>query len=120
MLRDTSQSFVNVNPKTPKRSNAIDDSEISLMKKYAISARIAAARPVRPHRNTLSGKRESGDRPRTGRSPPTDREPASTQPVTGEPLQVRPFDAACDFVSSGAGSFAYWSWPSTDCPSPRP
>src|SRR4051812_27902834 len=107
MSRDTSQLFVNVNPKTPKRSKAIDDSAVSLMKKYAISARIAAASPVRPQRSALSGRRESGDRPRTGRPPRTDTEPASTQPPTGEPLQVRLSDAAFDFVRSAAGSFAY-------------
>src|SRR2546423_15500588 len=104
MLCETSQLFVNVKPKTPKRPKAMDDSSISLIKKYAIRMRIAAARPVRPHRNTLSGNRASGDRPRTGRPPRTDTEPASTQPVTGDPLQVRLFDAACAFFSSGPGS----------------
>src|SRR6476620_7889153 len=109
MSRDTSQLFVNVKPNTPKRSKAIEASEISFTKKYAISARIAAARAVRPQRNTRSGRRESDDRPRTGRSPPTDREPASTQPVTGEPLQVSLPAASFDLLRIGAGSFAYWS-----------
>src|SRR5436190_3685193 len=109
MSRETSQLFVNVKPNTPKRSKAIEASEISLTKKYAISARIAAARAVRPQRSTRSGRRESGDRPSTGRPPPTDREPASTQPVTGEPLQVRPLAAALALLRIGAGSFAYWS-----------
>src|SRR3954452_12693144 len=74
---DTSQLLVNVKPKTPKRWNASDDSSASLRKKYAISARIAAERAVSPQRRTLSGRRASGDRPRTGRPPPTDTELAS-------------------------------------------
>src|SRR4051794_29902170 len=76
-LCDTSQLLVNVKPKTPNWSKAPEASSISLTKKYAISARIAAARPVSPQRSARSGRRASGDRPRTGRSPPTEREPAS-------------------------------------------
>src|SRR4051795_4353625 len=103
MSRDTSQSFVNVKPNTPNCLKACEDSSVSLMKKYAISRRIAAASPVRPQRSALSGRRESDDRPRTGRPPPADTEPASTQPLTGEPLQVRLSDAAFDCVRRAAG-----------------
>src|SRR3954469_14264561 len=98
MSRDTSQSFVNVKPSTPNCLNAFDDSSVSLTKKYAISRRIAAASPVRPQRSALSGRCERQGRQITGWPPPTDAEPAFTQPLTGEPLQVRLPDTAFDFV----------------------
>src|SRR4051812_38576862 len=47
------------------------------MKKKAIRARIAAARPVSPHRSALSGTPESGDRWRLQRPPLVVTDPAS-------------------------------------------
>src|SRR5260370_22278749 len=61
MLRETSQLL----PKTKLRPNllsAVFDSPIRRMKKYASSARISAARPVRPERRILSGIRPAADR----------------------------------------------------------
>ena len=77
MLRLTSQSL----PKTklsPNELNAFCDSPIRRMKKYASSARIAAASAVSPHRRIWSGSRLPGDRSKTERPPVTVVAPAST------------------------------------------
>src|SRR4051794_25140216 len=87
---DTSQLLVNVKPKTPKRWNASDDSSASFQKKYGTGATRAAKGGVTPQRRPLSGRRAWGPPPKTGRPPRTDTDPASTQPLIGEPLQVRP------------------------------
>src|SRR5919198_4677112 len=51
------------------------------MKKYAMRARIATARAVRPKRSARSGSRDSGDRSRIERSPRVVRRPASMPPL---------------------------------------
>ncbi len=51
MLRLTSQSLPKMKL-SPNEFRAFDDSPMRRMKKYAMSSRISAASPVRPHRSS--------------------------------------------------------------------
>src|SRR5437588_9800199 len=87
MLRDGSQSFPKMKL-SPKVLNVFPDSPIRRMKKYASSARIAAARVVRPHLRSRSGIRLAAGRSRTERPAETVVTLASTplrdrRPVAG-------------------------------------
>src|SRR4051794_2392133 len=72
----TSQLLSKTKPNRPNFENAGWASIASLTKKKPIRARIAAARPVRPHRSTRSGTPASGPRWRA-LAPPLVMAPAS-------------------------------------------
>ena len=116
MLRETSQSLPNTKL-SPNRLRTSCDCPIRRMKKYASSARIAAASARRPQRRTVSGIRPPADRSRIERRPETAVVAlASTDPPydTGEPLQTSFASCAVSFDSSDEGSGAYGIWPLPD------
>lgn len=111
MLRETSQSLPKMKL-SPNELNAFCDWPISLMKKYASSARINAARIVSPYRSIWSGKRPADDRSNAERPPGAVVALASNylDPYEiGDPLQVIFANCALSLVASEDGSGAYGS-----------
>jgi hypothetical protein len=91
--------------------NVLLDSPIRRMKKYASSARIAAASAVSPHFRTRSGRRDAGDRSRVERPPVTVVALASTTNLyeIGDPLQTIVASCVLSLSASDEGTGAYGS-----------